>query len=58
MIKQLRKIKRQTLDVYKQLDKRFRIRSEYIWANGDCLKNTGSASVKNEATPQSTPHIP
>ena len=44
-----RRIKRQTLDVHEQLDERFRIRAEYIRANGDCLKNAGSVGVrKNE----------
>ena len=44
-----RRIKRQTLDVHEQLDERFRIRAKYIRANGDCLRNTGSVSVrKNE----------
>ena len=45
MITQLRKIKQQMLDVHEQLDERCHIRSEYIWANGDCLRNTGSVNL-------------
>ena len=45
----LREIKGQMLDMHEKLDERFRVGAEYVWANRDCLRNTGLVDVRKKA---------